>query len=95
MKPLLSAIVATLAIAAPAPPPLSPQRLARIDAVMQQYADEGRVAGAVGLVLQDGKVVYERAFGWADKEAGTKMATNTIFRIASQTKAITSVAILL
>ena len=48
----------------------------------------------VGLVLQDGKPVYERAVGWADKEAGTKMAPDTIFRIASQTKALTSVAIL-
>jgi CubicO group peptidase (beta-lactamase class C family) len=38
--------------------------------------------------------VYQRAAGWSDKEAGTRMATDTIFRIASQTKAITSVAVL-
>jgi CubicO group peptidase (beta-lactamase class C family) len=62
--------------------------------VLQQYVDENRIAGAVGYVLQDGKPVYERAVGWADKEAGTRMAPNTIFRIASQTKAITSTAIL-
>jgi CubicO group peptidase (beta-lactamase class C family) len=73
---------------------ISTERLARIDKVLQQYVDENRVAGVVGLVLQDGKPVYERAVGWADKEAGTKMAPDTIFRIASQTKAITSVAIL-
>ena len=86
----------TLALAAPAAGPgtLSPERLARIDTVFQQYVDENRIGGAVGLVLQDGKVVYERAAGWADKEAGTKMVPDTIFRIASQTKAITSVAIL-
>ena len=95
MRTLASAVLAaTLAFAAPAPPSLSPERLARIDKVFQQYVDEGRVGGAVGLVLQDGKVVYESAVGWADKEAGTKMAPNSIFRIASQTKAITSVAIL-
>jgi CubicO group peptidase (beta-lactamase class C family) len=90
------ALAATLAAAAPATGPgtLSPERLQRIDRLFQQYVDEGRVAGAVGYVLQDGKPVYERAFGWADKEAGVKMAPNTIFRIASQTKAITSVAIL-
>jgi CubicO group peptidase (beta-lactamase class C family) len=76
------------------PGTLSPERLQRIDRLFQQYVDEGRIAGAVGYVLQDGKPVYERAFGWADKEAGVKMAPNTIFRIASQTKAITSVAIL-
>ena len=73
---------------------LSPERLKRIDAVLQQYADENRIGGAVGLVLQDGKPVYEKAVGWADREAGAKMTPTTIFRIASQTKAITSVAIL-
>ena len=45
-------------------------------------------------MLRDGKPVYERAIGWSDKEAGRKMTANTIFRIASQTKAITSTAIL-
>ena len=70
---------------------ISAERLARIDKVLQQYVDENRIGGAVGLVLQDGKPVYERAVGWADKEAGTKMAPDTIFRIASQTKALTSV----
>jgi CubicO group peptidase (beta-lactamase class C family) len=69
-------------------------RLARIDRLFQRYVDENRIAGAVGLVLRDGKPLYERAFGWSDKEAGRKMTTDTIFRIASQTKALTSVAIL-
>jgi CubicO group peptidase (beta-lactamase class C family) len=46
-------------------------------------------------VLRDGKPVYERAFGWSDKEAGRRMTTETIFRIASQTKAITSAAVLM
>jgi len=73
---------------------LSTDRLARIDREFQQYVDEERIGGAVALVLQDGKPVYERAFGWSDKEAGRKMTTDTIFRIASQTKALTSVAIL-
>ena len=44
--------------------------------------------------MQDGKVVYEKAFGWADKEAGRRMTTDTIFRIASQTKALTSTAVM-
>jgi CubicO group peptidase (beta-lactamase class C family) len=90
------ALVVMLTVAAPAAGPgtLSPERVARIDKVLQQYVDENRIAGAVGYVLQDGKPIYERAVGWADKEAGTRMAPNTIFRIASQTKAITSAAIL-
>src|SRR6185436_14462706 len=77
-----------------APAGFSTERLARIDAVLQQYVDENRLAGAVALVLRDGQPAYEKAVGWTDKEAGRKMAPATIFRIASQTKAITSAAIL-
>jgi CubicO group peptidase (beta-lactamase class C family) len=82
----------TTAWTAPAP---SAERLKRLDTLLQKYTDEGKVAGVVALVLHDGKPVYERAFGWADKEAGRKMTTDTIFRIASQTKAITSTAVLM
>jgi CubicO group peptidase (beta-lactamase class C family) len=72
----------------------SQERLGRIDRVLQSYIDENRLAGIVALVLHDGQPIYERAFGWRDKEAGRKMTTDTIFRIASQTKALTSVGIL-
>ena len=71
-----------------------PGRLARLDKVLQQQVDENRIGGAVALVLRDGRPVYEKAFGWSDKEAGRRMSTDTLFRIASQTKALTSVAIL-
>lgn len=70
-------------------------RATRIDAALQRYVDDGELAGAVALVLQDGKPVYERAFGWSDREAGRPMRTDTVFRIASQTKAITSAAVLI
>lgn len=69
-------------------------RLARIDGLLQQYVDQNKMAGAVALVLHDGKPVYEKAVGWSDKEAGRRMTANTVFRIASQTKAITSTAVL-
>ncbi|MBS1810269.1 MAG: beta-lactamase family protein [Acidobacteria bacterium] len=89
-----------LAQAKPAPAPqtvmaVDAGRLARLDGVLQEYVDKNQLAGIVALVLQDGKPVYERAFGWADKESGRKMTTDTIFRIASQTKALTSTAILI
>ena len=71
---------------------LAAERVAVIDRALQRYVDEGKVAGIVALAMRDGKVEYEKAFGWADKEAGRKMTTDTIFRIASQTKALTSVA---
>lgn len=80
--------------AAPAGPGLSAERLKRLDGFLQKYVDDNQIAGAVALVLRDGSPVYERAVGWSDKEAGRKMKTDTIFRIASQTKAITSTAVL-
>ena len=72
----------------------APDRLGRINRLFQQFVDDNRIGGAVVLVLRDGKPVYDKAFGWADKEAGRKMTTDTIFRIASQSKAITSAAIM-
>lgn len=72
----------------------SAERLGRIDAALQQYVDDKRAAGIVALVLRDGRPVYQKAVGWSDQDAGRRMEPDTIFRIASQTKAITSVAIL-
>jgi CubicO group peptidase (beta-lactamase class C family) len=73
---------------------LSQKRVERLDRYFQDEVDQQHIAGAVALVLQDGKPVYDKAFGWADKEAGRKMTTDSIFRIASQSKALTSVVIL-
>ncbi len=73
---------------------LSPERLERAGQLLEQYASDGRIAGAVALVLQDGEPVFERATGWQDRESRTPMAMGTLFRIASQSKALTSVAIL-
>ncbi|HEU4642232.1 MAG TPA: serine hydrolase domain-containing protein, partial [Gemmatimonadaceae bacterium] len=72
----------------------STKRLARIDSAFRRAVDSGEIAGAVVLVARDGQTVYDRAFGWADREAKRPMATDGIFRIASQTKALTSVAIM-
>lgn len=96
--PLLlgSALLASTAAAQlPAPPAtlgFSAERLARIDRVMQQYVDSGKVAGVVTLVLRHGKVAHRGAYCWADKEGGRRMTSDALFRIASQSKAITSVA---
>ena len=72
-----------------------PVRLRRIGAYMHEQVDSNRIAGAVALVLRDGRVVYERAVGWADREARRPMTTDAIFRIASQTKALTTIAIMM
>src|SRR5262245_36141189 len=97
MRPFLLTIALAVAVQAhPTPPPtVSPDRLKRLDSVLEGYVDHDQVPGIVALVLRDGKPVYERAFGWADKEAQRKMTPNTVFRIASQSKAITSTAVLI
>ncbi len=74
---------------------VSPERLARIDRVLQQAVDSGWVAGAAAFMARDSKIVYDKAFGYSDVEAKTPLATENIFRIASQTKAITSVAVMM
>jgi CubicO group peptidase (beta-lactamase class C family) len=101
LTPIVVAALLSASLAAQAPPhaaraagTFDPARAAVIDKALQRYVDTDRVAGIVALVLQDGQPVYEKAFGWSDKEAGRRMTTDTIFRIASQTKALTSTAIM-
>lgn len=71
---------------------MSSERLARIDNILQQAVDDQLIAGAVGFIARDGKIVYNKAFGVSDLQALTPMQTDNIFRIASQTKAIVSIA---
>ena len=91
---LLLLIATPLLVAQTKPTAISTDRAARIDRLLKRYTNENRIAGAVALVLRDGKPVYEQAVGWSDKEAGRRMTMDTVFRIASQTKAITSTAVL-
>lgn len=70
---------------------VSSERLARIDKMLQQTIDSGWTAGAVGFIARDGKIVYNKAFGVSDIGTNKKMLPDDIFRIASQTKAITSI----
>jgi CubicO group peptidase (beta-lactamase class C family) len=88
------AFVLALPAAAATPARFSAERLTRVDTLLDSYVNDGRVAGIVALVLRDGKPVYQRAVGWIDKEAGRKMTMDAEFRIASQSKALTSVAVL-
>jgi len=74
---------------------VSEDRLIRIDKMLQQCIDSGWIAGAVGFIARDGKIVYDKSFGVNNIEAKTSMRKDDIFRIASQTKAITSVAVMM
>ena len=73
---------------------LSAERLDRLGEVMQQYVKNGKVPGLVVLIVRDGKAAYFKAFGKLDVGRGSTMPPNAIFRIASQTKAVTSVAVM-
>lgn len=74
---------------------MSGERLQRLDQRLQAYIDGEQIAGQVVLVLRDGRAVYQSAKGMQDIEAGQPMQMDSIFRIASQTKAIVSVAIMM
>ncbi|MDY4324822.1 serine hydrolase domain-containing protein [Pectobacterium brasiliense] len=67
---------------------------ARIQAVVQQALDDGRLVGAVVLVARNGELIHQHAAGWADRESARPMALDAIFRLASVSKPIVSVAAL-
>jgi len=83
-----------ITVASPEKVGLSSERLNRIGSVMNVFIDSGKIPGMVTMVLRQGKVAYFEAFGNMDIEANKKMTRDAIFRIASMSKAITSVAIM-
>jgi len=84
-----------LKVSTPAAVQVSADRLNRIDSMLIQSIDDKWIAGAVGFIARDGKIIYNRAFGESDIENRTPMQTDAIFRIASQTKAIASIGLMM
>jgi len=74
---------------------LSQERLDRIGRIMQAHVDEGRVTGAMGLIIRRGRLAWFETWGHQDREAGVPMKEDTIFRLASMSKAITGVALMI
>lgn len=81
-------------VAAPETLGFSSERLARIDKAMQEDIDQKKTGGIVVLVARHGKIAYHKAFGMADIESGKKMQTDSLFRLYSMTKPVTSAALL-
>jgi CubicO group peptidase (beta-lactamase class C family) len=81
--------------ASPASEGMSARRLQQIASTMQAAVDDGKVAGTVTLVARNGRVVHLDASGHRDAEQGDPMRTDSIFRIASMTKAVTSLAVMM
>ncbi len=74
---------------------MSEERIALIDKMLKQSIENNQIPGAVALIARNGKIVYHKAFGKADNESGRTLKRDDIFRIASQTKAITSTAVMM
>ena len=73
----------------------SAERLQRIDERLNEWVNKGWMQGSTAMIIRNGKVVYHKAVGYSDLEEKVPMKKDDIFRIASQTKAITSVAIMI
>lgn len=83
-------------------PTISPVRagmseagLARLDAAMERHVSQGRIPGAVALIVRNGAVVHQRSFGVSDRPSARPMRDDDLFRIYSMTKPVVSVALLM
>lgn len=86
---------AQLTLVNPAEAGFSAERLARIDTAMNRWVKNGWINGAAGLIAHKGKIVYYQAAGYNDLDTKEALLKDDLFRIASQTKAITSVAVMM
>jgi CubicO group peptidase (beta-lactamase class C family) len=90
-----SAAAQDLPSASPESVGLSSERLARMAAAVDRSIAEKRIAGAVTLVARHGRIAWLKAQGMMDREAGKPMHTDTLFRICSMSKPITSLAVMM
>lgn len=74
---------------------ISEERISRIDDMLNEAVAQETIPGLVAMIVKDGRIIYHEAKGMSDVQSGSKMEKNSIFRIASQTKAITSTAIMM
>jgi CubicO group peptidase (beta-lactamase class C family) len=82
----------TLQSVSPETEGLSSERLKQIDNNITQWIKEDQLNGATAIILRNGKIVYHKAFGFANKQQNIPMKVDNIFRIASMTKPIISAA---
>lgn len=74
---------------------VSSERLYRLNTIFQKYVDDGQLSGSVIQVARHSKIIYQGAFRLRDRESSAPMKMDVIFRIASQTKALISVGIMI
>ena len=74
---------------------MSPARLERVTALLDRDIADGSIAGVVSLIYRHGEIAHLRAQGFQDVDAGTPMRRDTIFGLASMTKPVTAVAVMM
>jgi CubicO group peptidase (beta-lactamase class C family) len=74
---------------------MSDERLALVDSMLTKAVKDNKIPGAVALIARHGKIVFYKSFGMADNTSGKTLENEAIFRIASQSKAITSTAVMM
>lgn len=89
------ALADNLSHATPESVGMSSERLARIGPVLQAYVDDGELAGVVSMVARRGEVVHFDHYGTLDLNSGKALNSDSIFRIYSMTKPITTLAVML
>jgi CubicO group peptidase (beta-lactamase class C family) len=92
---VVAACAESLEVVTPEEVGLASERLARIDAVMEEHIARRQIAGTVALVARRGSIAHLKAYGMRDVEAKRPMRTDTLFRIASMTKPVTSFAVMI
>lgn len=88
-------VLAAVQTAPPESVGISAERLQRVDELVQRNIDAGEISGAVTLVARNGQIVHLAAHGVADLTSKKPMQTDTVFRIASMSKPVAAVAILM
>lgn len=91
----VAAFAQPITLATPESQGFSSERLKRLDREMNNWVNNGWMQGGTALVIRNNKIIYYKAVGFNDKEQKIQLQKDDIFRIASQTKAITSVAIMI
>ncbi|MGB5647672.1 serine hydrolase domain-containing protein [Muriicola sp.] len=79
----------------PARAGMSAERLEKIETMLQEAVNSGEIPGAVALIARKGKIVFYKSYGMADNASQKEMTNDAIFRIASQSKAITATAVMM
>lgn len=74
---------------------MSAERLERLDHILKDYVDNKGLPGVAAIIVRDGKLVWSTAYGYRDIESEQPLQLDDIFRIASQSKAITALAVMM